>query len=327
MVPTDPSGEVALTVLPLTLHMHALDLALPLGMGALWRSAWGRALQSVDRAAFEAFFGEGGHGRLVALRPPLTPVRPGQAFEWRLTLFGPAIAHAPAVVASVRQLAHIGVGQERRRALLLEVGDAEGPCWQFDHGWLRQVRAIDGARWWACPPELTDAEAAHAVTVECLTPVALKQDNGWLHEPPPWAVWVRRALGRTAQLAQAAGQANPIGRSRADAWLSQCDGVACEQAQMRLMRLQRQSARSGQRMTVPTQLGSFTYAPVPGSLWPLLKWMELVQVGAKTAFGCGVVRLRSQPWSGGRAAQGGRVAGGRADRKGYAKDAKMAQTH
>jgi len=283
----------ALTVLPLTLRMHALDLALPTGMGALWRSAWGRALQAVDRLAFEAFFGAHAQARLVALCPPLSMVRPGTVFEWRLTLFGPAAAHAPAVVASARELARLGVGERRQRALLLDVSDDSGVCWQFDRGWLRDTQPIDSAQWWAQADTAADSAAVEErVTLECQTPVALKDDNDWLLGAPEWSVWVRRLLGRTAQLSQAAQQSNPIGIERACQWLSQAHEVRCIGSQIRLVQLERVSARTGQRMRVPTQLGRFTYAPVSSGYAPLLRWMELIQVGAKTAFGCGVVRAR-----------------------------------
>ena len=283
----------ALQVTVLRCHMQSLDFSLATGMGALWRSALGRALHATSTAAFADLYGEGQQGRLFALCPPLRPVRPAETFEWGVTLFGPHGAHAEAVVQAIQRAGLDGVGHQRQRALLLSVDDGVGSCWQFDRGWLRPPQTVDSAQWWRNPPVyVVDAGEPQLLRIDCLTPIAFKCDNDWSTDIPALEQWVRRALGRTAQLSLAASQSNPIGRSRANQFIEWSRPVQSGQAvrHTKIM-LRRRSSRTGHSMQLPTLLGTFVYR-VPGAhrLWPLLKWMELVQVGAKTAFGCGVVR-------------------------------------
>lgn len=283
----------ALQVMVLRCQMQSLDLSLSTGMGALWRSALGRAIHATSATAFSDLYGEGQQGRLFALCPPLRPVRPAETFEWGVTLFGPHVAHAEAVVQAIQRMGLDGVGHHRQRALLLSVHDGAGPCWQFDRGWLRSPKTVDGGRWWLHPPVYSiDARGPQLLRIDCLTPVAFKRDNDWSADIPALEQWVRRALGRTAQLSQAARQSNPIGRSRADQFIEWSRLAQSGQAVRHTkMMLRRRSSRTGHSMQLPTLLGAFDYCvPHAHRLWPLLKWMELVQVGAKTAFGCGVVR-------------------------------------
>ncbi|WP_082007656.1 CRISPR system precrRNA processing endoribonuclease RAMP protein Cas6 [Tepidimonas taiwanensis] len=128
------------------------------------------------------------------------------------------------------------------------------------------------------------------LVIECLTPVAWKDHNQWATQAPTFAQWVRRILGRTAQLCESAGVANPIGHTRARAYLQLSEHVSAVDARQRPLWLQRTSRRSGHTMRVPTQLGRFVYSGPVADFAPLLRWAEALQVGAKTAFGCGVIR-------------------------------------
>lgn len=292
------TAECPLSWVALRMTMHAVDATLPLGMGALWRSALGNALRRVDAQAFGDLYGAEHHGgRLFALRPPLQPVRPGQTFEWGVTLFGPAARHARAVVEAARVLGTLGIGRQEGRALLLRVVDAAGECWQFDTGWCRDPTGHDGEQWWrdVTPPEphgptAGGAPPAHQLVIDCLTPVAWKDHNQWATQTPTFTQWVRRILGRTAQLCEAACTANPIGHARARAYLRLSEHVCAIDARQCPLWLQRTSSRSGHTMRVPTQLGRFVYSGPVADFAPLLRWAEALQVGAKTAFGCGVIR-------------------------------------
>ena len=279
-----------LQVLPLVWQSHSVDLSLSPNMGALWRSGLGLALAEVDADAFALFFGlQQSGGRLFALRPPLTPIAPAQVFTWGVTLFGEGVRHAASVLEAARRLGEIGVGERRGRYLLLEASDGKGPLWSFDRGVWRTPSAIDGGRWWSMPPQ----RAAATVTIRTLTPMSFKTQNVWQQGVPTMSLWVRRILGRTAQLCQEASQANPIGRERAESFKQASEAIILVRGQVRPTRLDRVSARSGQRMTVPAQWCTAAYAGEGlSALWPLLKWMELVQIGAKTAFGSGVVQVQ-----------------------------------
>lgn len=288
---TDPGGS-ALELVSLRFRLQSLGLSVGANLGTLWRSAFGVALHQVDGQAFNELYGDTERGRLFSLCPPLRAVRPGDKFELRILLFGPCIKYQRSIVEAVRVLALQGVGRFQERALLLEVLDSTGPVWVFDQGWLRCPVVQDSERWWGDPPVAPrDGEATLAI--ECLTPVALKSKNEWTADTPSLELWVRRIMGRTALLANAAKQRNPIGQDVGRGALfcaQQARVIAAPHMDVKVVR--RKSARSGQVMQWPALKGSFFYGvPQVAALWPLFKWAEMIQVGGKTAFGLGVIRV------------------------------------
>ena len=251
----------ALQVTVIRCQMQSLDLSLSTGMGALWRSALGRAIHATSATAFMDLYGEEQQGRLFALCPPLRAVGPAETFERGVTLFGPHAAHAVAMVQAIQRMGLDGVGHHRQRALLLGVHDGAGPCRQFDRGWLRSPQTMDSGRWWLNPPVYaTDARGPQTLRIDCLTPVAFTRDNDCRGDIPALEQWVRRALGRTAQLSQAARQSNPIGRSRAKQFIEWARLAQCGQAVWHAKKVpRRRSSRTGHSMRLPTRHGAFAY--------------------------------------------------------------------
>lgn len=276
----------SLRILPLKLTLESIDLALNTHAGNLWRSGLGLALKQHFPDLFALLFAENARlGRLYALRPPLEAVRPGQGFELGIRLFGPACEHALACTHAIARLGEIGLGERRQRFRLLQA--AAGPSSEqifFDaqRGLLDCPQPVGAEHW------LDVCEPGHGrAIISFTTPVALKAGNR-LHEGPiSFTQLTRRLHGRLAQLSEAAGELNPLGRERANAQLAGSDQIVLLHSQLKRSQVKRHSARSGQTMQFAGLVGTHVYHGQLGPYAGLLRLAEIMQIGGKTAFGFG----------------------------------------
>ncbi|MBL8483891.1 MAG: CRISPR system precrRNA processing endoribonuclease RAMP protein Cas6 [Rhodocyclaceae bacterium] len=237
---------------------------------------------------FELLFAEQARlGRLFALRPPLVDIRPGDSFEVGLTLFGAASEHAPACAQALAGLGDAGLGRAGGRFALM-YACIQGPEGAFPpfldsrtglHDW---PAALSASAWLDVP-----VRPITAVQLAMTTPLRIKENNRPLRGPFSFTQLVRRMHGRLAQLAQSAGEANPLALATAEQQLAAAERVHLVQDALCWQSIKRRSARSGQSMAFGGVSGTLLYR---GDLTPfagLLALAGITQLGGKTAFGFG----------------------------------------
>ena len=289
-VTTRPVGVVPLRFLPMRMRLISQTLALEGFAGPLWHSGFGVAINNHFPGVFELLFAEQARlGRLYALQPPITPVRPGEPFEIGVNLFGVATDHAIACAMALARVGETGLGERRGRF-----------C--FDKAWVAGsenrpfLDAAAGLVGWPVPVSpnewLSSAGSEQdAARVELVTPLCIKENNQGFFGPLPFSQLVRRLHGRLAQLCESAGEAKPLARETAAAQLRAAGDVTLQHSALRWEEIKRRSSRTRHTMGFGGMTGSLVYrgdlAPFAG----LLALGEIMQLGGKTAFGFGCIRI------------------------------------
>jgi hypothetical protein len=286
---TRPGNGVALRFLPLRLRLVSEDLRLEDFSGTLLHSGFGLALNRHFPAVFALLFADQARlGRLYALQPPTAPVRPGSPFEIGVNLFGAATEHAIACAMALARIGEQGLGDQRGR-------------FRFDRAWVAGsearpfLEAGAGLLGWPAPLASDWEEPADGalgvVRVDLLTPLCIKEHNEVFFAPLPFSQLVRRLHGRLAQLCEAAGEAGPLTGETALAQRCAAEEVTLQHSALRWQDVKRRSSRTGHHMGFGGMTGSLVYrghlAPFAG----LLALGEIMQLGGKTAFGFGCMRI------------------------------------
>lgn len=280
-------------------HQALGDLKLKPFKGALWRSVLGMCLKQVSPAAYASLFepvaSNGRSDPTWCLTPPLIPdtcVPAGALLDSAITLFGPAMVHAPACVGALEAFERHGVG--------------------YDHDYvplrLVSVRAntLAGAADWRSPDSVVNAldvfaagaietrgAAAHGVEVCFVSPLRLISDNQDVTGPPPFEILLRRTLGQIIKLAPLNLPQRLFARGEHPAWIAasrQVGMLACaigpegDAAKF--------SGRQNAVYPLKGLVGAVRYAPSAVSAMPWLRIAEWVQLGANTHHGFGVVAVR-----------------------------------
>lgn len=279
---------VALRFLPLRLRLVSEDLRLEGFSGALLHSGLGLALNHHFPSVFELLFADQARlGRLYALQPPTTPVRPGEPFEIGVNLFGAATEHAIACAMALARIGERGLGERRGR-------------FRFDRAWVAGsetrpfLEAGAGLLGWPAPVggdwQASAERTPGTVRVELVTPLCIKEHSQVFFAPLPFSQLVRRLHGRLAQLCEAAGEAKPLAAETALAQRCAAEDVTLQHSALRWQEVKRRSSRTGHSMGFGGMTGSLVYQ---GNLAPftgLLTLGEIMQLGGKTAFGFGCIR-------------------------------------
>jgi len=223
---------------------------------------------------------------------PSRVYQPGDEVGLRLTLVSAASADLPLVCAALERMARSGLGlplnhdgRERRRASLslVRVEDWAGT-------------PMSGLSGGVPPPVVVDADACFDgdhLGLHLLTPLRLTVAGRITGAPTP--VDVIRALAR---------RVNAFARFFGAAFAPADEGMAeelarsidAERARLRRLNIRRWSSRQRRQLELPGVLGVLEWRGAAlRSLWPLLRWGELAQVGKGTSLGFG--RYSLQPSS------------------------------
>lgn len=232
--------------------------------GVAWRSALGPALFEASPMAFEAMYGDGvpDGAWSLSVRP-----LPGQALVGvELRLFGPLARHRPAVVQA---LARLRLGAAAPRA-----------DWQMG-GWSDEA---------AEPLLHTPAVTGTAFALESLSPLALSRPGDPGGDAPDTALLWRRLLSRLQQLQPPTERTLPAGLR---AWTDWVDGQVEQSSAWQRVHGRRHSARQARLMPLSGWSGHTAWGPEAAALQPWWRLAQAVQLGAKTRFGLGAVRLRA----------------------------------
>lgn len=224
------------------------------------------------------------------LLPPLQEqslILPGEAFSFRLTLFGSAIQLVESFVVAFDKLGEIGIGKGQGKFRLAKVTNADGslvyaPEAQPGAG---QVMVRDYEEFVAAA-EILDSKT---VTLRFLTPTHLLH-HGRISEPT-FEIFLRRLLGRASELAKV-----HCGRSWDLDYRHLIDTavatVRLVSKQLRWQDWERYSNRQQSRMKFRGFVGTVTYSGEIRPLLPLIMLGQYLHVGNKTAFGMGKYEIQ-----------------------------------
>jgi hypothetical protein len=249
---------------------HARSASTGLGdqdwAGVAWRSALGPALMATSPEAFADLYGDAEHPPAGAWS---LSVRPGPAqgqADLELRLFGPLARHRPALLQA---LARLRMGP-----------DAAPAGWRLG-GWQDES---------ALPLLRAAHDTSRAFALESLSPLALARPGAPGDTPPDTALVWRRLLSRLQQLQPPADRALP---PTLRAWTDWVDRQPEQASAWQRVRGRRHSARQARQMPLSGWSGHIAWGPGSAALQPWWRLAQAVQLGAKTGFGLGAVRLRS----------------------------------
>jgi hypothetical protein len=239
---------------------------------------------------------------------PALGFKPGERFEFGITLFGDALKFLPYFVLAVPEMGRAGVGVGRgkfalksvwaenpfthERECLLADGDnlVHTPTLTLTHAEVERV-ANDKLRIEGGASEIENRELK--IAVQFLTPTRLIEESD-LAKAPAFEVLFARLLKRVDDLARQHAGGN--GRPRAE--IAELENrAACVQlveAQTRWVEVWSGSARRGAASPLSGMVGRAVYAAereVWQTLLPWLLWGQAAQVGKSTAKGNGVIKV------------------------------------
>jgi hypothetical protein len=233
------------------------------------------------------------------LEPPLdatTIYEPGSLFTFGLVLIGKGIDYLPYFVYAFDELGRLGLGRDRARFSLAEVGgesvsDGEG-SWQPIYRGDRKVLS-DGFRVRTGRDLFTyahDHDHAHGqvspltVTLRFLTPTRLRFDEA-LATRLDFHVLIRNLLRRLSTLCYFhCGQPLELDFR---GLVERAEQVKTENAELRWVDWQRYSNRQRARIKMGGLTGQVTYLGALSEFIPHLRVGELVHVGKGAVFGLG----------------------------------------
>jgi CRISPR-associated endoribonuclease Cas6 len=239
--------------------------------------------------------------RGYALVPPLHGARadgkPGDSFEFGLTLFGSTLQFLPYFILAIPEMGRLGIGPGRGKFRLQRVW-ALNPLTGESEALLSE-----GSNLVHTPTLLLDqaqVEAAAArllrelqVEIHFLTPMRLI-DEGKIAKTPDFEVFFARLLKRLDELNEQHGNGSARPREEVEALHDLAARVQLVEVQTRWVEVWSGSTRRGQPSPLSGFVGRAVYA-ASGEVWrtllPWLVWGQLVQVGKDTVKGNGVIEL------------------------------------
>jgi len=225
----------------------------------------------------------------LAVAGPSRVCQPGDEVVLRLTLVDGASADLPLVCAALERMARSGLGlpldadgpQRRRASLsLVRVEDSAGT-------------AVSASPTGVPPPVVIDADECFEgdhLRLHLLTPLRLTVAGRITGAPAPLDV-IRALARRVNAFARLFGAAvAPADEGMAE---DMARSIDAERARLRRMNIRRWSSRQRRRLELPGVLGVLEWRGAAlRSLWPLLRWGELAQVGKGTSLGFGRYSLQ-----------------------------------
>jgi hypothetical protein len=238
---------------------------------------------------------------------PAGGIKPGERFEFGITLVGDALKFLPYFVLAIPEMGRGGVGAGRGKFDLKSVW-AENPLTRE-----RECLLAEGANLVHTPTlTMTHEQILNSkfkilnsnlqpprlasnlqIAIDFLTPLRLIEE-GKLAQAPGFDVLFARLLKRLDDLAEQHCGGNGRPREEIDALENLAACVQLVESQTRWVEVWSGSNRRGTASPLSGIVGRATYATeraVWESLLPWLVWGQLAQVGKSTAKGNGVIRI------------------------------------
>ncbi len=238
------------------------------------------------------------HAASISARPPFAVyVLPSDASRGvsqglEFTLYGPATALYPWVLAGLQRAFRAGLGKRRQRWQIEEVLRV-GPD--------RQPRRICGPDLDRLPPTLEPEtlaltadryQAPRPIEVRLLSPTRLIRDGKLLppRTPVPFEILVARSLDRFRGLYgdAASDVLQPAHRRALEADAAR---VPLLSDRTRWLEVKDYSARSRSELFLGGRVGSLLYGDEAARFLPILRAGEILHLGKNVASGCGRIRV------------------------------------
>ena len=243
----------------------------------------------------------------VGGRPPTTQgmfvFEAGTPFTFGVTLYAEALQLFPYVVQAVRGMGETGLGIKatangwRRGTFTLRELWADNPITGERQAVLQRGSGlvtmpdvpIRHAHLAALPPPPPGGR----VQVAFLTPTRLKHGGEVVRGAPPFRALFQRLLERLASLVQIFSD-TPLDPDLRYSLVGLSDGVRLVAGQARWTHLEGYSGRQGGHTSISGIVGHAVYqADDWASLWPWLKWGEIIHVGKNAVKGEGMLSVTS----------------------------------
>lgn len=218
------------------------------------------------------------------LRPLPGPERleRGEEMTVELVLVGGALGRLPYLVAALRGAGAVR-GPAHGKLLLERLAEDRRELWRAG---TSTVHAPGPPAEW--PAAFASERAPPRVRVEFVAPTELVHEKRTVGEPEMHHL-VRRAADRAEALAWAHGGGS-LGVDRA-ALAERARSVRRTAGELRWVRAERRSARTGQVQFLSGVVGWAEYEGDLAEAWPYLRLAERIHVGKDVAFGKGQIRL------------------------------------
>ena len=280
-------------ICPLRFHLVSNGLACSQFSGSLWHGALGRVLAEKHPTAFESMYNVAPEARLYAICPPqATHLPAGEPFTLGLTLFGSATAHAHACVDSILRLATEGLGYYGQ----FEVVRVE---WLTPNGEKilleKQYKVEDDLNIQNLQDYLIARQfLRHRVLkIELITPLCIKEANEPVRQAPSLLQILKRVRSRAQQIQYACRPEFGGAKADMESIFPMVSDVHILHSNVKWVNLERTSARSGQHMGFGGLVGDMLYQGPLDEVMPWLHITQYLQLGGKTAFGFGGIRVNS----------------------------------
>ncbi len=273
------------------IHCTSLGLRWEGFPGHFLHGGIGMMLHRTAPPLFDLLYGTGESGqrpRRWWLQPPLDGrdvLSPGDAFHFDIFFFDMEPEWLRGAFDAITLAGWVGLGKSRGRFRpeRVEWIGPEGPSEVRDDLVAPEMGITLEALLAACrPPGPVDH-----LTVHLLTPLQIRQDGRYLESPPSAELLLDCLLARVSQLTSIGKPAIPESAPALEA----SRAALLRRHRIRCAAGWRYSARQEREMPFGGLLGSLEYA---GELTPAYPWFALaqwLQIGAKTTFGLGTVRI------------------------------------
>lgn len=217
--------------------------------------------------------------------------RPGQEFEFLLTLIGQAIDFFPYFILSFRQLGEMGIGKGRGRFGLTRVLAQARSTAEVESIYSVEedmVKNLDHSIGFQDIEGEATSLPSDAITLEFLTPTRIL-DDGHLRDELPFQAFVKRLLGRISALSYFHCH-EPLEMDFKSV-IEDARRVKIVKSGLSWYDWERYSSRQDNHMLLGGILGKITYQ---GNLKPFLPYIALGQythVGKNCTFGLGKYRV------------------------------------
>lgn len=283
---------IPLRILPLRFILRSTGLKFPDFSGSIWHGGLGMMLAKHSPTAFRLLYQTDPESRLYSLLPVMSLHIPeGERFELRITLFGHGVDHALAVTQAIAELGRVGM-RPGGRYEMIEAGtitpEQITPFLTEQEGFLSIPSAYAAYELLTSVPQQLEQ-----CRIQFVTPLRIKEGNDLLRGVPRYSQVLHRIFGRLDQLAHAAGEAPPLPKTQRAELFAEAERIEIKTSNITAHRIERRSARSGQQMQLNGIVGTVNYEGEMKHTLPWLKLASITQLGGKTAFGFGGIKIKS----------------------------------
>jgi hypothetical protein len=226
------------------------------------------------------------------IRPPLndqTHFEKGDIFVFSLLLFGNVNHQLPYFIYTVERMGNIGIGKKidgRRARFTLETISQENRIIYTHEDQTLLIDEDSPRLTLSDPPEVADSKSR--LKIELKTPLRLKFKNQYVAELP-FHILARAMLRRVSTLLTVYNGGEPPLDYHGLTKISET--VQMTDSSLRPHKWHRYSNRQKRKFSIRCLTGTVSYEGALKEFWPLIEFCEKTNIGGKTAFGLGEIKV------------------------------------